>query len=290
MTNDRARNPKPDAGLRIVYERGRTWSLEELPPRSIALDGAVRGPRIDAAGARYSFDHHEGCVRHATLACCEQVYDALRVGLRPAGFTVFINDVDADAVLGAWLLLHPEALADDREGRLESMVRRVGRVDSLGPAAGEPPALMWAIDPPPGVSPSREDLDRALERVDAWWRGHELPPASPEAEVRAIWIEDGRPVGGEVRDGFRGLYERAPFGVIAAPAPGRTTAYAVGKASEFVDFDVGLFLERCNELEPGWGGGSTIGGAPRHADGTRSRLSHEQIGAILAEVSLGQDR
>ena len=31
------------------------------------------------------------------------------------------------------------------------------------------------------------------------------------------------------------------------------------------------------EIEPGWGGGSTIGGAPRNADGSRSRLTPKQV-------------
>jgi hypothetical protein len=59
----------------------------------------------------------------------------------------------------------------------------------------------------------------------------------------------------------------------------------IGKASEFVAFDVRRFLERCNELEPGWGGGSTIGGAPRNPDGTRSRLDIDVIARILVEIS-----
>jgi hypothetical protein len=146
----------------IIYDRGRVWELAELPLRSIALDGAVRGPMIDAEGSRYSFDHHGGCVRHATLSCCEQVYEAIRVGLVPAGFKIYVNDVDADAALGAWLLLNPEALCQDDEGRLEEMVRVVGRLDSLGPAVGHPPALMRVLEGPPGYSPNREDLDRAL--------------------------------------------------------------------------------------------------------------------------------
>lgn len=270
---------------RIVFERGRVWRLDELPTMSIALDGAVRGPIVDAGSARYSFDHHGGCVRHATLACCEQVYDALRVGLDPRGFRVFLNDVDADAALGAWLLLHPEAVASDPDGRLAELVREIGRLDALGPAFGEPCALMRCLEPPAGVSPGPEDLERALAHIDSWWRGDEVPEPRAEDVVPALWLEQGEVVRGEVEGGFRGLYRRARFGVLAVPAPGDTRAYAIGKASEFVDFDVSLFLDLCNEIESGWGGGSTVGGAPRNFDGTRSRLSLEQVGEILVAAA-----
>jgi hypothetical protein len=59
----------------------------------------------------------------------------------------------------------------------------------------------------------------------------------------------------------------------------------VGKASEFVPFDVRRFLEMCNELEPGWGGGSTIGGSPRNSDGSRSRLKVEEVSRVLLDVA-----
>jgi hypothetical protein len=36
-------------------------------------------------------------------------------------------------------------------------------------------------------------------------------------------------------------------------------------------------LAALGEIEPGWGGGSTIGGAPRNADGSRSRLTPKQV-------------
>mgnify|MGYP001607617763 FL=1 len=61
-------------------------------------------------------------------------------------------------------------------------------------------------------------------------------------------------------------------------------AYTIAKKSELVsNFPVGpvskegTILHELNKLEPGWGGGSTIGGAPRNADGSRSRLSPDQV-------------
>ena len=34
--------------MNIIIERGRVWELNELPSYSIAIDGAVSGPQIDA--------------------------------------------------------------------------------------------------------------------------------------------------------------------------------------------------------------------------------------------------
>lgn len=272
----------------LRFEYGRTWTLAELGERSIALDGAVRGPAIDAEGQRYSFDHHDGCLRHATLSCCEQVLDGLRVGLEPRGFTVYVNDVDADSALGAWLLRHSDRVATD-DGRIEALVRSVGRLDALGPAAGVDAPLMALLEPPAGVLQTIETLERALSLIDAWWRGDPLPASAPAERVEALWVEGGEVVSGEVEGGFAGLYRRPgrSFGVLVVEAPGGTVAYTVGKASEFVRFDVRRFLARCNELEPGWGGGSTIGGAPRCSDGTRSRLGRAVIEQILLDVSRG---
>ena len=72
------------------------------------------------------------------------------------------------------------------------------------------------------------------------------------------------------------------------PAFGGTRAYTIAKRSEFVDFDVRAFLAAMSAREPGWGGGSTIGGAPRHADGSRSRLPIEDVVAVFLEVARGR--
>lgn len=36
-----------------------------------------------------------------------------------------------------------------------------------------------------------------------------------------------------------------------------------------------------NQLEPGWGGGSTIGGAPRNPDGSRSKLGWTEVWPVF---------
>jgi hypothetical protein len=46
-------------------------------------------------------------------------------------------------------------------------------------------------------------------------------------------------------------------------------------------FDVPRILAELSHEEPGWGGGSTIGGAPRNSDGSRSRLPPQRVFEIV---------
>jgi len=74
--------------IEIHIDNGHQWTMDELPPRTIALDGAVAGPHLDPVHQRYSFDHHANCLRLITRASCEQVFDALLLGLDPSGMKV----------------------------------------------------------------------------------------------------------------------------------------------------------------------------------------------------------
>ena len=83
---------------------GQVVDFGALAPNTIALDGAVQGPQIDAASRRFSFDHHAGCTRLVTLATCQQVALALELGLVVDEATeVVINDLDADTVVGVFI-------------------------------------------------------------------------------------------------------------------------------------------------------------------------------------------
>jgi hypothetical protein len=79
--------------------------------------------------------------------------------------------------------------------------------------------------------------------------------------------------------------------VLWQPLPDGSTAYTVGRKSDLVDgFPVGppsrpeTILAALAGREPGWGGGSSIGGAPRHPDGSRSRLSPDEVFAVVEEA------
>jgi hypothetical protein len=65
--------------IRIVP--GSTIAFADLPDRSIALDGYVLGPAIDASRRRVSLAHHGNCGRLATGAPGEQVRGAQGRGL-----------------------------------------------------------------------------------------------------------------------------------------------------------------------------------------------------------------
>lgn len=294
---------------RILIDKGATIPFAALPNRHAALDGYVQGPAIDATRRRFSFDHHAGCVRHATLSTCEMVLDALRVGLDPVDLTICINDLDSDTVLAAWLLLRPPASS------VRSVVRSIraaGRRDALGPAVGEglTPALRWALEPMRcraaelrglELETWREILVHCFDRLDAWHvaggprRSAEMRPPR-EQRVKAKVLYEGanwRMVEGPGAVAFTPLYlagVRAAI-VVRSLADG-SWEYTVGKASEFVSgFDVTTVLAAlaaeellANPSQPedrNWGGGSTIGGSPRNADGGASRLSPTQVAEIV---------
>ncbi|HNX20660.1 MAG TPA: hypothetical protein PKG80_10390, partial [Acidobacteriota bacterium] len=167
--------------MRFVVEIGREWVWDELPPRTIALDGAVAGPRIDAERERYSFDHHASCVRLATAATCRQVLDALLLGLDPSAFTVLLNDVDADSALAAWLLARRDAaLAADALPRTRAVVAAVAEADAHGPAypLENQGLLFGCLDALASARAARAAgypqggeaaLSAALRGLDAWW-------------------------------------------------------------------------------------------------------------------------
>lgn len=112
---------------KIVIERGRKWEISELQAKTIALDGAVEGPHLDAENEIFSFDHHGNCIRGVTLATCEQVRDFLLLGLDVSGYTILLNDIDLDSALSAWLLTYPERV---NEPIVDKLITSAGRQDS----------------------------------------------------------------------------------------------------------------------------------------------------------------
>lgn len=288
--------------MKLVIERGRVVPFEALPARSIALDGYVQGPAIDAECERYSFDHHAGCVRHATRATCEQVRDAIVLGLDPSGFTVFCNDVDLDTALSLWLLANPHRAAEELVGQL---VVAAGHLDAhsgawpIGEAMRH--VVEWLSEPETtaranGTYWTMNDAQLARligdmsRRVDVYTHGQARADVTRfeideryEIEERGTdWVL-ARTVGTRSHAAlFRDGHIRV---VIYRQLPDGSYGYTVAKRSEFVKFfPVGEILASLDEREAGWGGGSTIGGAPRNADGSRSRLPPAEVFAIVEDV------
>ncbi len=291
-----------EVGVRVVFQRGNVWELEELPPKSIALDGAVRGPRIDTANERYSFDHHDGCIRHATLATCEQVFDALRVGLCPRGFTIYVNDWDGDTVLSLWLLCNwSEAWT------MEHAVRRVGRLDALGPACGlsVPAGLLAAWGELYARDWRQKSDEDQLSCIDHYVRmGYcdldrdVRENAVKEIVIGKVEVDCVNPMLGDIYTAsepfgaFGALYKQGVrFAVMMTALPDGTYTYTIGKQSEFVPGNVPAILAALREEEiaanPGqspqhnWGGGTTIGGSPRNPDKSGSRLDPVTVQHIV---------
>lgn len=102
--------------VKVLPRVSMSWEefIAQTPPRSIALDGVVRGgPKYDETTAHLNFDHHDNVVREATMSTAMQVFFAIKGGLIEVlmadgrvDATIFINDTDQDTALAVWLLLN----------------------------------------------------------------------------------------------------------------------------------------------------------------------------------------
>lgn len=294
--------------MKLAIHRGRIVPFEEMPDRAIALDGYVQGPAIDPDRERYSFDHHAGCVRHATRATSEQVRDAITLGLDPTDFHVLINDVDLDTALSVWLLANPhrvgEPIVDELvsgaglldahcgaypiEHRTRAVVEWLSEPETTARANG----TYWGLDDH-GLSDLLGDISR---RIDVYTRGEASPAIQNFGIDERYEVEregDGwvlaRTIGTRAHAAvFRDGHLRA---VIYRQLPDGTWGYTIAKKSEFVKhFPVPEILKTLSLREEGWGGGSTIGGAPRHPDGSRSRLSPDVVFELVDAVVRQQGR
>lgn len=291
---------------RINFTFGQVCAFSALPENSIALDGAVQGPAVDAEKRRFSFDHHAGCTRLVTLATCQQVATAIRLGLVIDEATeIVINDLDADTVLAVWLLLHSERVD---EPRIKELVDRVGLTDAHGPIFAPHP-IHRELAPAYG---SKEPqtlvmLESFLLKLDTYANGEwKEPPARPERKSDGFaWSPKTGWVSVSGVTGFDAVYSAGNLaGVLYADAPNGTRMYTVGKRSDLVPLPVGpgavvrppkssedyrkdtilgaLALKEI-EVNPdqshsaNWGGATTVGGSPRNPDSSQSRLTPEQV-------------
>ena len=288
--------------MNIQINRGFVAQFADLMPKSIALDGYVQGPAIDVENKRFSFDHHDGCVRLLTRATCQQVMDALLLGLDPTGYAIYINDVDGDTALAIWLLKNPSRVTEESVRRL---VETVGTVDAHGPAypTMEPKLadafFQGAMKPVSDLQRAKkygeanlddllatcvENIDRLVAGTLEW-----TPRPEKERSFEVTHTGNGWVMAKSDDSIFDLLYANGHTKAIAYQVLGDgSIVYTVGKKSELVTgFPVGppsksgTILNALNEREKGWGGGSTIGGAPRNADGSRSRLTPDEVFSLV---------
>ncbi|WP_239313705.1 MULTISPECIES: hypothetical protein [unclassified Frankia] len=298
--------------VRVVVAPGRVVPLRELPPYSIALDGLVQGPQLDLDGRRLSFDHHGDCVRLVTSATCRQVLDALLLGLDPSAYTVYVNDIDADTALAVALLAHPawvapaSVSAPAHAQRVRALVETVGSRDAHGPAYPvADPALLaeFAASVPlprrhaPVGDPARvlagcvTAIAELITRVPAT---NERPaaPTRREPTFTVTHTGTGWVMATSAGDGFDPVYAAGHTrAVLWRRLPDSSIVYTIGRRSDLVDrFPVGpanepgTILAALAAREPGWGGGTSVGGAPRHPDGSRSALTPDEVFAVVEAV------
>ena len=304
--------------IEIHIDNGHQWTMDELPPRTIALDGAVAGPHLDPVHQRYSFDHHANCLRLITRASCEQVFDALLLGMDPSGMKVLINDIDADTVLSTWLLLNHSRWKDpENRNRVRPLVATIGAADCHGPSYPvERPDLlahMHEVLLDPVNQARREDfsggirtvLDQAIADLESWWISNlRIEPREPidailpEIEDHGAWVLAR---GGLMKPGRRiahagSLYERGHDRIVFCLERGDGTFhYTLARRSDLVaGFPLPEFYEALNvreaqargrDLAPGetWGGGSSIGGGPRRGSVLNPDLVVEIVSRHIEE-------
>lgn len=287
--------------MEIIIERGRIAKLKELDPYSIAVDGFVAGPEIDAENHRFSFDHHAGCSRFATLASCQQALNAVLLGLDPTPYKIYCNDVDVDVCAAIWCLKNPDRC---KEPLVQKLVDAIGKGDMYGGAIdinGMKKTVEWICAPEveskkngdyeklsnDGLKPILESI---LHRIDSYVNGEAAGEISKQqiisnfklirAENNWAFVESNDPhILSKI---WQSGFDRV---VVARPLEDGTTAYTFAKRSDFIDqFPLQSIYKAVNKLEPGAGGGSSIGGCVRASDGSRSNLKYEQVIQIIDSV------
>ena len=285
----------------IKIERGKVVTLDTLPPYSIALDGFVQGPIIDSEGHKYSFDHHAGCNRFSTLSACEQAWTSIMLGLEPENYTIYANDVDADVCAAIWCLKNPHRC---KEPLVIKLIDAIGKSDRYAGAFennGMKKIVEWVCAPETNSKKSGDYekisneglgpiLESILHRIDAYVNGEsaiEVTKQNSTFEYKVVRNENNWAlVESHNSHVFSALwqtgYERV---VVFRHLEDKSTAVSIAKKSEFIEgFPLSKIYEALNEAEPGWGGSTTIGGAPRNADGSRSRMSIKKITEIIDGV------
>ena len=293
--------------MEIIIDRGKTVTLDSLPQYSIALDGFVQGPQIDEVNNRYSLDHHAGCFRYCTLSACMQAWTVIIAGGIEdlEKYNVYANDVDSDVCMAVWCLKNPDRCA---EPLVKKIVDAIGLGDMHGGAFslnGMAKVVEW-VSAPETDSKRNQDyykisntglysiMEAVLHRVDLYVNGDasievakqhkhgEFSVLRNENDWALIESDDPHAWGAIYQAGFKRV-------VLIRRQNDGSMAVSLAKKSDFVPgFPLLAFYEALNKIEPGWGGSSSVGGAPRNLDGSRSRLPIDTIINVIDDVLLKQ--
>lgn len=260
-------------------------------PYSIALDGFVpEGPWFDSTLPSKCFNHHEGVSRLETRATCAQVLLAIRQGLFKRFRDVngprahaYVNDCDEDVCLSWWLLknhVNANAVLNPLLNKLVYMVDLLDTTAGAYPFPEDLPSLhglAWVMEPyrvfrfSGGLASRNTDTFRSIvtdveHRIDMYVAGkgkeikldtrYEILSSTP------LWTHV-KEIGTQARigmfsDGIRAFVSSSPYG------KNGNWMHIIGRMSDYIDFPVTKILAELSKIEgTTWGGGSTIGGAPR---------------------------
>lgn len=288
--------------MELIIDRGKIVKLDSLPEYSIALDGFVQGPQVDTDHHRYSFDHHSGCLRFCTTATCTQVWTAILLGLDPSKYTIYVNDVDIDVCMAFWCLKNPDRCA---EPQVKKLVEAVGLGDMHAGALslnGMTKTVEW-VSAPQTDSIRNGDYEKLsnsglntimesiLHRITQYVNGEASGDIADQETYGNYTVIKNDPNGWVLIESedphvYTALY-RAGFGrvVISRPQEDGSNAVSIAKRSDFIDgFPLHKIFTALNKIEPGWGGSTMVGGAPRNEDGSRTSLSLDTISEVINAV------
>ncbi len=257
----------------------------------------------------------------ATTAACQQVFDAILLGLDPVNHTILINDVDADTVLAVWLLQYGTRWrrSEARE-QVRPLVASVAARDAHGPAypvpAGELCAHFQAQIMQPsrvlaGTSPTPQQLQAALDQclalLEAWWQAglHPDPAVKRRLDIPPLTIRGSYALvaAGQVAPTDQGLLTWALYEaghdrlVLWSRLPSGRFRYGLAKRSDLVSgFPLPPLYDALNQAESQtrgmalrtgqtWGGGSTVGGSPRDGSILEPESVIRIIDHLLASVA-----
>ena len=285
--------------MNIIINRGKVVELDDLPEYSIAIDGFVSGPAIDSVHHRFSLDHHgKTCLRFCTSSACMQAWCAIMLGLDACNYTLFCNHCDVDTCLAVYCLKNPDRC---NEQLLRKLVESVNLADCHGSAImmnGNSKLIEWIAAPEVDAVKSgdyerlsddglRNIMDAVMSRVDLYLSGEasiEIVKQHSHCDYKVISNEnDWVMVESDDSHVYSALYHAGFDRVVTYHyQKDGSIAYSIARRSDFIsNFNVLEIFAQLNKLEPGWGGGSTIGGAPRNPDGSRSRLTPDQVREVV---------
>jgi hypothetical protein len=294
-----------------------SWTefCETHPRFSIALDGYVSGiSRFDRHGPWLTLDHHADVDRLSARATCAQVLLSIRQGLfdtfrdkHGRRATVHANDCDEDVCLSWFLLQNPELGLLPSHTRLNRLVQAVDVLDTTAGASLHPldralmSELAWVFEPYREARmqgaldlPLADLQSRIIAAVSNRIREHLMDKGgmvTPDTRFQRIDGGKGwsmvREIGAQARAGMVEAGIRAYVSV--RERVDGAWAYAVGRVSPFVPFNVLAILRELNAAEDStrgsWGGGNLVGGSPRlHGSGLTPDDVSRIVGRVLARA------